>query len=232
MIVTIDGPVASGKSTISFNIAKNLSFYYLNSGLLFRALAYVFLNEYGFKESDLINVSYQDVKGLYFNKKITYNYDLQLGVNVFFNKSNITYCLKDIKVEKGSSIIAKNSAVREALLEYQHFISNNNNNIILEGRDSGTVVFPNADLKFFITASSIVRAKRWQKSNELKNINYSFSDSLKFIQERDKRDINRSIAPLVPALDSIIIDNSDLTINQNIDIILYYISKKLKDLNG
>lgn len=231
MIVTIDGPVASGKSTVSYRISKKLSFYYLNSGLLFRALAYVFLYEYGLKESELINVSYQEVRDLYFNKKILYKYNVNFGVYISFNQADITMCLRDLRVEQGASIIAKNSAVRQALLEYQHLLANNYS-IIAEGRDAGTMVFPNADIKFFITASSIIRAKRWQANNKSKNIIMSFPDSLNFIQERDKRDINRSIAPLMPALDAIIIDNTKLSISQTVNIIMQYINKKLKGSNS
>lgn len=224
MIITIDGPVASGKSTASYLIAKKLSFYYLNSGLLFRALAYVFLHEYGFKEQDLANISYQEAKNLYFNKKIIYIYNQKLGASIIFNQVDITSYLKNLRVEQGSSIIAKNEAVRQALLEYQHLLANNYS-IVAEGRDAGTIVFPNADLKFFITSSDSIRAKRWQESNKSKNIIISFCDSLKFIQERDKRDISRSISPLIPALDAVIIDNSFLSIKQTVDIILKNIIK-------
>ncbi|MCK9543958.1 MAG: (d)CMP kinase [Novosphingobium sp.] len=229
MIITIDGPAASGKSTVAYIIAKRLSLYYINSGFLFRALSYVFLYEYGLNETALVGMPYQEAKELYFGKKIIYKYTPESGACVFFNKVNITAYLKDIRVEQGASIVARNEAVRPVILEYQRFIADNHD-VIIEGRDAGTNVFPNANLKFFVTASTIERAKRWQKSNKLKNIIISFQDSLNFIQERDRKDKSRSIAPLAPAVGTIIIDNTGLSANQTADVILQYIHN-YKNLN-
>ena len=226
MIITIDGPVASGKSTISKLLADRLDYYYINSGLLYRSVAYIFIFEYGYTDKDLYNIAYQEVKDFFLSKKISYSYVPNNGASLLFNKSNITPYLKDTRVENSASIVAKNLQVRQAILEYQRTLADDHN-IIAEGRDTGTVVFPDAEFKFFITACLIERTKRWiNDTKRLNNKNISFEESLEFIRQRDQRDIKRPVAPLKPALNAIIIDNSNMTIEETLNFIINIIKDK------
>lgn len=215
MIITIDGPVASGKSTIAQILAKKLNFYYISSGLLYRALAYIFLIECGLKESDLINIPYQTVKDFFNSKKIVYSYLDPLETSIIFNNTDITNYLQDKRIEQGASIIGKNEVVRDAINEYLKSLADDHN-IIVEGRDIGTGMFTHADFKFYLTASLLERTKRWHDDIKRHNQSLSFAESLNLVQARDKRDEKR----LKPAPDAIIIDNTGLSQEQTLSLIL------------
>ncbi len=221
MIITIDGPVASGKSTIAQMIAKKLSFYYISSGTLYRALAYVFLIECGLKENDLINISYQTVKAFFDNQKISYSYNPLTGITLLFNKINITNYLQDKRIEQGASIIGKNEVIRDAINEYLKSLADDHN-IVIEGRDIGTGIFTNADFKFYLTASILERTQRWHDDIKRHNQSLSFAESLNLVQQRDKRDEKR----LKPAPDAIIIDNTGLSQEQTLSLILSKLHKR------
>lgn len=223
MIITIDGPVASGKSSVSQILAKDLEFYYLYTGLLYRGLAYVLKHNYGYTDARMKNPSQEDIDQIARRDSFDYRYT-DNGARIFFDQIDITDYLKSPDVDRWSSMISAFPFVREAVLERQIKIGKTYD-IVADGRDTGTIVFPNADYKFFLTASQEVRAKRWQHDQEMRGNSYSFEQALHAIVSRDKRDKEREHSPLVQAEDAIFIDNSDLNIDETIQKIRSYITK-------
>lgn len=209
-IIALDGPSGSGKSTIANLLANKLKISYLNTGSMYRALTLYFL-ENNIKKSDNI-----DIKIL---KKI--NIDINED-KVFLNGKDISQEIRDKEVTENVSWVSSIPIVREYLVEMQRNISKNKS-IILDGRDIGTVVFPDAKYKFYLDASSFVRAKRRFEQNE---IDKSFEEIKKDIEKRDYLDSHREISPLKKAEDAIEIDSSDLTIDQTIEKILEKMDKE------
>lgn len=209
-IIALDGPSGSGKSTIANLLANKLKISYLNTGSMYRALTLYFL-ENNIKKSENI-----DIKIL---KKI--NIDINED-KVFLNGKDISQEIRDKEVTENVSWVSSIPIVREYLVEMQRNISKNKS-IILDGRDIGTVVFPDAKYKFYLDASSFVRAKRRFEQNE---IDKSFEEIKKDIEKRDYLDSHREISPLKKAEDAIEIDSSDLTIDQTIEKILEKMDKE------
>ena len=211
MIITLDGPTASGKSTLARLLADTLSAYYLNTGLTFRAVAYVLSNESTITPA-LINSLL---------KELLYTYTREQGIIITYQNKPITHLLKTPQIDQAASRLATNKDVREALLTYQRSLAHHKTTIA-DGRDCGTVVFPQAAYKFFITASEAVRAQRWQQDHPT----YTFEEALSLIQQRDHRDSTRLLAPLKPAPDAQIIDTSNLSIDQALALLEGAIAEK------
>lgn len=223
MIITIDGPTASGKSSLAQIIANKLKIYYLNSGFLYRGIAYVLLKYYKYDEEKLKNPNIEDLKEILDHSKFVYRFD-GLGSHILFNLIDITQFLKTLESDKYSSIVSANKNVRSCLLAYQR-IFGQKNSLIIDGRDCGSVVFPNATVKIFLTASIEVRAKRWQQDMLRRHKVLSLDESIKIISARDERDKTREISPLIIPSDAHIIDNSDLDQTQTAEVILNIINK-------
>lgn len=217
MIITIDGPSASGKSTIARMLANKLGFYYISSGLLFRGLAYALVHEYRYQEENLINPRPEHIEAIL--DRFKYNYDLNTHEQLFFDNKNITSFLKNPKISTYASLIGTNLDVRNALAQLQRIIADNHN-IIAEGRDMGSAIFPHADLKLFLTASLDVRAQRYQKDQHAKGRAITLEQAIQEIKDRDERDANRILAPLAIAQGAIIIDDSELSQQEVVDRIL------------
>ena len=213
IIITIDGPAASGKSTVARMLAKKFSFYYLSSGLLFRALVYILVHHFNYSKEQLLQPHQDDLKKALDLKRFSYQYDATAQEQILFDGINITRFLKDKEISDYASLIATNELVRDALATLQHQIAQNHN-LVAEGRDMGSVIFPYADVKFFLTASLQARALRWVKDRQGKGITISLEQAGKEIEERDERDSVRSIAPLQIPEGAIVIDDSDLTPEQ------------------
>lgn len=209
-IIALDGPSGSGKSTIANLLADKLKISYLNTGSMYRALTLYFL-ENNIKKSENI-----DIKIL---KKISIDINED---KVFLNGKDVSQEIRDKEVTENVSWVSSIPVVREYLVEMQRKISKNKS-IILDGRDIGTVVFPDAKYKFYLDASSFVRAKRRLEQNE---IDKSFEEIKKDIEKRDYLDSHREISPLKKAEDAIEIDSSDLTIDQTIEKILEKMDKE------
>lgn len=224
MIITIDGPAASGKSTVGRLLAKQIGFYYLSSGLLFRALAYLLIENCAYKENNLRNPNQIDVVTYLDPKRFKYHYDHGKEI-VLFDDQDITPKLKTNALDNAASLLSMNHHVREAIRMMQYHIAEHHD-IVVEGRDSGSVVFPNATIKFFLTALPDVRAQRWQHEQQKFGIKMTFKEALNAINVRDKRDKERAIAPLLIPDDAIIIDNSLLTIKETLREIIKRIPKK------
>lgn len=209
-IIALDGPSGSGKSTIANILAKKLKISYLNTGSMYRAVTLFFL-ENNIKKSDKIDIDLL--------RKI--NIDIKED-RVFLNGKDVSEKIRNKEVTENVSWVSSISLVRKYLVDMQRKISQNKS-IILDGRDIGTVVFPNAKYKFFLVASSEVRAKRRYEQNE---IDKSLKEIQKDIEKRDYLDSHREISPLKKAEDAIEIDSSNLTIDETIEEIINKMDKE------
>lgn len=209
-IIALDGPSGSGKSTIANILAKKLKISYLNTGSMYRAVTLFFL-ENNIKKSDKIDIDLL--------RKI--NIDIKED-KVFLNEKDVSDKIRNKEVTENVSWVSSLFLVRKYLVDMQRKISQNKS-IILDGRDIGTVVFPNAKYKFFLVASSEVRAKRRYEQNE---IDKSLEEIQKDIEKRDYLDSHRGISPLKKAEDAIEIDSSNLTIDETIEEIINKMDKE------
>jgi len=208
MIITIDGPVASGKSSVAKKIASVLNIYYLNTGLLYRAVAYLLAQRNAADGLDLSKISIEE-QDLDFVESIEYAYS-DGKTQILFDGQDITANLILASVDRAASVVSSNKNVRAALLGLQRKIAVEHD-LIADGRDCGSVIFPNADFKFFLTASLDARASR-VLSDVARKVDASIDIELikKQIEERDKRDMEREVAPLVVPTGAIIIDSTEL----------------------
>ena len=202
MIITIDGPAGTGKSTVSKAVAKRLGFTYFNTGALYRAVAY----EVDRTQGDPVAIAH----GLRFRIE---------GERYFVGDEDVTEVIRTPKVTRLSSEYSSIPEVREAVLHFQKTFALLGNTVF-EGRDLGTVVFPEADLKIFLTATPEKRAER--RFKELQGV--TFEEVLKELKERDLSDTTRKVAPLRQAVDAHLIDTSHLTIEQAVDRIIQLIT--------
>ena len=213
MIIAIDGPAGSGKSTTSKLVAKKLGIAHLDTGSMYRAVtAYFIDNNYSIKNADI--------------DAIMKFIDIEISNEVvFLNGEDVTNKLRDQKVSSLVSDISSLQKVRSKMVELQRKISLNKS-IVIDGRDIGTVVFPGAEFKFFITASIEARASR--RFDELKTLNpdITLDGILKQIERRDHYDSTRANSPLKKALDAIIIDTTRLSIDEQVNMILETINNK------
>jgi len=223
MIITIDGPVASGKSSVARALAKELKLYFLATGMLYRTIAYALINDRRYTKKDLEHPKEDDLLAVLDPKRFQYFYCPHKGAQIFFDSKDITPFLKTSDMDQAASILSADALVREVLLSWQRSFGKTFN-LIAEGRDVGSVVFPDAEYKFFLTASVQVRAKRWQADQRQKlvlngvegNNNFSLQEAMEKITERDQRDRNRTMAPLIKPSGAIVIDNSELDFQQTL----------------
>jgi CMP/dCMP kinase len=228
MIITIDGPAASGKSSVARALAVRLNFYYLYTGLLYRAVAYLLAVKYGvdFFSSSCSGPFKIDSNDLNFIKNISYEY-LNGKPKVLFEGKDIAVFLHGVEMDQLSSMIAAHNGVRFKLLILQRKIGKEYD-IVADGRDCGTVVFPNAEYKFFLTATKTMRVQRifssFQRNGERKTV----EKIEKELNLRDNRDINREVAPLKISDGAIVVDNSDMTLTETIEFFLSKINIPIK----
>lgn len=210
--VAIDGPAGAGKSTIAKMVAKEKGFIYVDTGAMYRAMALYFLKK-GIRpeESDKISAAVDgaDVTIEYVNGE----------QQVLLNGENVTPYLRTEEVGNMASVSSANADVRRKLVELQQKLAATSD-VVMDGRDIGTCVLPNADVKVYLTASSVVRANRRYKELIEKGQEADWDTIKKDIEERDYRDMNRDISPLRQAEDAILIDSSDMTIEENVQAIL------------
>ena len=210
--VAIDGPAGAGKSTIAKMVAKEKGFIYVDTGAMYRAMA-LYLIKKGIRpeESDKISAAVDgaDVTIEYVNGE----------QQVLLNGENVTPYLRTEEVGNMASVSSANADVRRKLVELQQKLAATSD-VVMDGRDIGTCVLPNADVKVYLTASSVVRANRRYKELIEKGQEADWDTIKKDIEERDYRDMNRDISPLRQAEDAILIDSSDMTIEENVQAIL------------
>lgn len=217
MIIAIDGPAGSGKSTTAKIVANKLGFIYIDTGAMYRAVTYYALKNNLLEDKNQLIKKIKELKiDLSFNNNLT---------KVFLNDEDITDYLRTKEVNDYVSEISKIPEIRIELVEKQrHFAENNN--VVMEGRDIGTVVFPDADIKFFLVASIEERTKRRAKEFINKGENISFKQIEENLKQRDEIDSTRELSPLVKAQDAIEIDTTNLTIDGQVNLILKEIEKK------
>ena len=225
MIITIDGPAASGKSWVAQALASRLGCYYLYTGLLYRAFAYLLKNKYGAQISQIVTcigpcVVQEDDLALI--ESIDYSYD-DGKPQITIDGRNVTEELYHTDVDQLASIISANKIVRERLLPLQRR-DGKKYDIVADGRDCGSVVFPDADYKFYLTASLDVRAKRLVSDAKRKNGDMNVEKIREELEVRDQRDTQREVAPLRVPEGATVIDNSALTKDDTLQEFLHYIN--------
>ena len=217
MIIAIDGPSASGKSTTAKAVSKRLGFIHLDTGAMYRAVTL------GISESKIEPNDHNKVKLYLKSLKIKFDQNDQ----IMLNGKNVTDLIRTVKISSNVSKVSAILEVREKMVQVQRNIAGDNN-CVLEGRDIGTVVFPNADFKFFLIADITIRAKRrfsdLQESNELLTLN----ELIESIRKRDELDSKRNLSPLRQAKDAIVIDTSFLTIEQQVNRIVEIVKQNKK----
>lgn len=205
MIVTIDGPAAAGKSTAARALAERLGFDFLDTGAMYRAVTLAALRR---------GVSLDDEQAL---EKLAASLRIEVrGHSVRLDGEDVSVAIRDVEVTKHSQNVADSPGVRRQMVVLQRE-AGRARNIVAEGRDQGTVVFPDAACKFFLTAEPKVRAERRQVDLAKRNLHITVEQVLADQNERDQRDASRTIAPMVPAADAIRIDSSHMSLAEVVD---------------
>lgn len=224
MIITIDGPTASGKSTIARLLAQELGFYYLPTGWLYRAVSYLLVEKCNYTQEMLLHPQEKDLSYCLDPSRLVYNYNQEKGGALFFEGRDITRFLKDYTVDQSVALISPIVKVREMVSHAQRSFAHMHD-VVVEGRDSGSVVFPSADFKFFMTADPEVRAKRWIGIQKKRGHTFTLKQALATIEDRDTKDKQRKHSPLVIPDGGIVIDTSQLTIKETISLMVNYIKQ-------
>lgn len=217
--VAIDGPAGAGKSTIAKAAAKELGFIYVDTGALYRAVAYNAVKNGVIDDEQGIISMLDDTK-----VELKYVEDVQ---SVYLNGEDVSGFIRTPEISMGASKVSAIPQVREFLLNLQREIAKTNN-VIMDGRDIATVVLPDAEVKIFLFASPECRAERRYKELVEKGENVSFDDVLKDVNQRDYQDSHREVAPLKPSEESIMADTSELTLQESIDLIVNTIKERIQ----
>ena len=217
MKIAIDGPAGAGKSSIAKLVAKKLSFVYVDTGAMFRTVAYYFLSQ-GKDPSDAEMVTEEC-------EKISIYIEYKDGAqHIFLDGTDVSTEIRQEEVGKNASVVAKNQAVRNRLLALQRQMAEKQD-VIMDGRDIGTVVLPDAQVKIYLTASASVRAERRYKELVEKGETCNLKKIEEDIIARDEQDMNREIAPLKQAEDAVLVDSSYMTIEEVVDKIIEIVEK-------
>ena len=218
--IAIDGPAGAGKSTIAKYLAKELGYYYVDTGAIYRTVAYFM---------DLLGVSPKDVDGVerYIDElNVEIQYDEDGTQHMIMNGMDVSGDIRTQDISQKASLVSAHACVREMLLDMQRDVAKQYN-VIMDGRDIGTVVLPKANVKIFLTASAEIRAKRRYDELIAKGQKAKLETILKEIQQRDYQDTHREIAPLKMARDSVKLDTSDLDIDGVIAAMRKIIGEKI-----
>ena len=218
--IAIDGPAGAGKSTIAKRLAKELGYYYVDTGAIYRTVAYFM---------DLLGVSPKDVDGVerYIDElTIDIEYDEEGTQHMLMNGMDVTADIRTQEISQKASLVSAHAVVRDVLLDMQRDVAKKHN-VIMDGRDIGTVVLPKATVKIFLTADPAVRAKRRCDELNAKGQKANFDKVLKEIQQRDYQDTHREIAPLKQAKDAVKVDTSALDVDGVVAVIKDIIGKKI-----
>lgn len=219
--VAIDGPAGAGKSTIAKRLAKELGFYYVDTGAIYRTLGYFF---------DLVGIGPKDIDGitrLIDECVIEIEYDEDGSQHMFLNEIDVTEDIRTPEISRIASGISAHKLVRDTLLDMQRDMARKHN-VIMDGRDIGSVVLPKADVKFFLTASAEVRAKRRFDELQAKGAKDTYEKVLKEVNDRDNADMNRKVAPLKQTKSHILVDTSDMTIDEVVAAMKQIVVEKCK----
>ena len=218
--IAIDGPAGAGKSTIARRLAKELGYYYVDTGAIYRTVAYFM---------DLLGISPKDVDGVerYIDElTIEIEYDEEGVQHMIMNGMDVSGDIRTQDISQKASLVSAHAVVRDMLLDMQRNVAKKHN-VIMDGRDIGTVVLPKANVKIFLTAAAEVRAKRRYDELIAKGQKADLNTILKEIQQRDYQDSHREIAPLKQAKDAVLVDTSDLDIEGVVATIRDIVGKKI-----
>ena len=219
--IAIDGPAGAGKSTIARKLAAELGYYYVDTGAIYRTVAY-FLDLLGISPKDLDGVSrYID------ELTVEIEYDEEGKQHMIMNGMDVTDEIRTPDISQKASLVSAHAVVRDMLLDMQRDVAKKHN-VIMDGRDIGTVVLPRATVKIFLTASAEVRAQRRCDELLAKGQKANLAQVLKDIQQRDHQDMTRAVAPLKQAKDAVKVDTSDLDIDGVVAAIKAIIAGKVK----
>lgn len=225
--IAIDGFSSTGKSTVAKRIAKYLGYVYVDSGAMYRAVTY-YAMQHGFIDGNHFNI-----EGLVANLKaitISFKFNNTLGfAEVYLNGVNIENDIRTLEVSSFVSKVAEISEVRQKLVEQQQQLGKDGG-VVMDGRDIGTVVFPDAELKLFLTASAKNRAKRRFDELIKRGDRVLYDEVLKNVEERDYIDSHRKDSPLVKAEDAIEIDNSNMSKEEQFHIVLELVDKRINSI--
>ena len=222
MIITIDGFTATGKSYVARLIARNLSIMHINSGLIFRALGYLLSQNYNYTATMLQQPLEQDVTECLDPHRLRYGYDTQTQrASVVYDGQDITNFLMTKESDLTASLAATNAYVQYSIIDYIRAVGQAGN-CVIDGRNGGSIIFPHAHVKIFLTASLEIRAERWRKD---RGDGFSHEQACAYINERDMRDKQRVVAPLMVPSDAHMIDTSFLTPDQVCQKILEYVKQ-------
>ena len=205
--IAIDGPAGAGKSTIAKRLAKELGYYYVDTGAIYRTVAYFM---------DLLGVSPKDVDGVtrYIDElTVSIEYDEEGSQHMIMNGMDVTNDIRTQDISQKASLISAHAVVRDVLLDMQRDVAKKHN-VIMDGRDIGSVVLPRANVKIFLTASAEVRAKRRYDELIAKGQKANLPQILKEIQQRDYQDTHRDVAPLKMTRDSVKLDTTNLDVDE------------------
>ena len=205
--IAIDGPAGAGKSTIAKALAKELGFHYVDTGAIYRTLGYFF---------DLIGIGPKDIDGItkYIDEcVIEIEWDEDGSQHMFLNETDVSEEIRTPEISKIASAVSAHGLVRDALLDMQRNVAKTHD-VIMDGRDIGSVVLPRADVKFFLTASPEVRAQRRFEELQAKGSKDTYAKVLKEVNDRDHADMTRAVAPLKQTKSHILVDTSDMTIEE------------------
>ena len=218
-VITIDGPSGAGKGTVSTLLAKQFNMHFLDSGAIYRVLAVAAMHH---------QIESSDEQGLLpLASSLDVNFETdESGCRIILEGEDVTDAIRTEEVGSVASQVASIPTIREALLRRQRAFKMEPG-LVADGRDMGTVVFPNAEAKIFLTASAEERAQRRYKQLKDKGHDVSITRLLSDIQARDERDANRKVAPLVPAEDALVVDSTHLSIEQVLEKITEYVDSRL-----
>ena len=219
--IAIDGPAGAGKSTVAQKVAKELSFVYVDTGAMYRAMAlYLLRKGVNREEPDEIGEACQ-------NAEISIEYQNGEQI-VLLDGENVNAHLRTEEVSAMASVSSAVPRVREKLLDLQRKLARTMS-VVMDGRDIGTTILPDADVKIYLTASSLTRARRRYLEYQEKGEACDLAEIQKTIEERDQRDMTREISPLCQAEDAVLVDSSELTIDETVEKILSVYHSKVSE---
>ena len=222
IIITIDGWSSCGKSTLAKQLASRLKYTYIDSGAMYRAITLYFLrNHVDWTDTRKVNRALKEI-----NIEFLHN-DITKESEIILNEENVEYLIRDLVVAEKVSEVAAIREVREFAVKLQQKMGNKKS-IVMDGRDIGTVVFPNAELKIFMTADKAIRVERRFRELYDKNPNISLEEVKNNLEMRDYIDSHRAISPLRQAADALVLDNSNLTEHEQLQLAMRWVNERIK----